>query len=179
MFEPLPDLIRLRRTERNLSQERLAKMARVSRGQLALLEAGENVSLQFLLKVARALELTELPINELRLRAAPPELGALILAAGAMKTVRTAVHQISGADLKLEEAAASLEGLVSRALSSAGPSDAIADAAGRLANLPEAERQRAARTLRKVANSQSTSARKRATDTESEPNVTTARKRAR
>lgn len=177
MFEPLPDLIRLRRTERNLSQERLAKMAGVSRGQLALLEAGQNVSLQFLLKVARALELTELPINELRLRAAPPELGALITASGAMDTVRRAVQQISGVDVELEKAAASLDELVSRAVSSAGPSDAIADAAGRLANRPESERPRAAHALHKAASSPPASARTRAA--EPEPNVTAARKRGR
>ena len=51
-FEHLPDVIRLRRKQLNLTQEQLARMAGVSRRQLSLLEDGANISLLFLLKVA-------------------------------------------------------------------------------------------------------------------------------
>jgi transcriptional regulator with XRE-family HTH domain len=151
MFEPLPDVIRRRRKERNLTQERLAKMAGVSRRQLHLLEEGHNVSLLFLLKVATALELTELPIAKLRLRAAPPELAALIAAADAVSSVKRVMSEFVSADAELDGACASLNALVARALSSAGSGDAIAAAAERLQSVAPAERHRVGATLRELA----------------------------
>jgi transcriptional regulator with XRE-family HTH domain len=75
MFEPLPDMIRTRREERGLTQEKLARLAGVSRGQLIAFEKGEqNISLIFLIKLAKALELTDLRIGELSLRPAPPDI---------------------------------------------------------------------------------------------------------
>src|SRR5690349_17168337 len=103
MFESLGNFLRLRRQERNLSQERLAEMASISRGQLALMEKGENVSLQFLVKVANALELSELPLPGLRLREAPPELEAIILAADAVASVRAVLAQLAGKNEQLED----------------------------------------------------------------------------
>jgi len=176
MFEPLPDVIRLRRIERNLSQERLSKLAGVSRGQLALLEAGENVSLLFLLKVARALELTELPIAELRLRAAPPELGALVIASDVVKNARRAVGRLFDADQTLEEAETAIDNLLSRAFASAGPSDAIEAAVNRLETIPQAEQEAAGHTLRELAGLPPTPASE--SDPRPEPQAVT-RKRAR
>ena len=144
MFEPLPDVIRLRRKQRNLTQEQLAKMAGVSRRQLSLLEDGANVSLVFLLKVAKALELTELQIGALRLRSAPPELGSLIVAADAMTAAQEIVSQYSDLAGQLDEAAASIHALVERALAVVGPMgahmDAIEEAAARLEKAPSGAR---------------------------------------
>ena len=135
MFEPLPDVIRQRRRQRNLTQEQLARMAGVSRRQLSLLEDGANVSLVFLLKVAKALELTELQIGALRLRSALPELGPLIVAADAVATAQEIVSQYSDLSAQLAEAAASIDALVDRALAVAGPMahhiDAIEEAGAR------------------------------------------------
>lgn len=55
--------IRAVRVARGLTQQRMAKEANVSRAQLALLEQGGNVSIRFLLKVARFLELTTIPLD--------------------------------------------------------------------------------------------------------------------
>jgi transcriptional regulator with XRE-family HTH domain len=62
MFEPLNDVVRLRRLQLGLSQEQVARRAKVSRRQLSLLEDGRNVSLLFLMKIVKVLEITELPI---------------------------------------------------------------------------------------------------------------------
>jgi transcriptional regulator with XRE-family HTH domain len=144
MFEPLPDVIRLRRKQRNLTQEQLAKMAGVSRRQLSLLEDGANVSILFLLKVANALELTELPIGALRLRSAPPELGSLIVAADAMATAQEIVSQYSDLSGQLGQAATTINALVERALAVVGPMaahmDAIEEAAVRLEKTPAGAR---------------------------------------
>jgi len=51
------------RNARGLTQQRLAKEARVSRAQLAALEQGHNVSVAFLLKVAHFLELRTIPLD--------------------------------------------------------------------------------------------------------------------
>ena len=55
--------IRAARQARGLTQQRAAAAAKVSRAQLALLEQGGNVSVKFLLKIAKFLELTDLPLD--------------------------------------------------------------------------------------------------------------------
>lgn len=144
MFEPLPDVIRMRRKERNLTQEQLARMAGVSRRQLSLLEDGANVSLVFLLKVAKALELNDLQIAALRLRSAPPELGSLIVAADAIATAQEIVSQFSDLAAQLDEAAAIIHALVERATAAAGPTrtriEAVEEAAVRLEKAPAGRR---------------------------------------
>jgi transcriptional regulator with XRE-family HTH domain len=55
--------IRAVRVTRGLTQQRVAKEAKVSRAQLALLEQGGNVSIRFLLKVARFLEIRTIPLD--------------------------------------------------------------------------------------------------------------------
>jgi transcriptional regulator with XRE-family HTH domain len=55
--------IRAARIARGHTQQSLAKAAKVSRGNLALLEQGGNVSIRYLLKIARVLELTDIPLG--------------------------------------------------------------------------------------------------------------------
>jgi transcriptional regulator with XRE-family HTH domain len=55
--------IRAARIARGHSQQSLAKEANVSRGNLALLEQGGNVSIRYLLKIAHVLELTNIPLD--------------------------------------------------------------------------------------------------------------------
>lgn len=59
----LGSFIRAARMARGLTQQKTAKEAHVSRRQLAILEQGGNVSVQFLLKIANYLRLTTLPID--------------------------------------------------------------------------------------------------------------------
>lgn len=131
MFEPLPSIVRARREERGVTQERLAKMAKVSRGQLIAFEKGDqNITLLFLLKIARALEMTDLQIAELHLRPAVPELTTLIAAADAITVAERVVTQAAGA---LEQLAAS-SAKVQELLQAAKARDAEAGlAAGRTA----------------------------------------------
>ena len=155
MFESLGNLLRLRRQERNLSQERLAEMASISRGQVALMEKGENVSLQFLVKVANALELPELPIDGLRLREAPPELATIVQAAAAVLTVRQLLAEVAGqaadSDQQLDAAGKVLGGLIDRALSPVGSTQAITEGAQRMRDRPAADHDRIAAGLRELA----------------------------
>lgn len=148
MFEPLGNLIRLRRIERNLSQERLADMAGVSRGQLLQLEKGENVSLQFLVKVAAALELTELPVDGLRLRAAPLELDPIVRAVDAVAAANRAIAQVKAAETQLNDAETALQALIEQALSATGSTRAVSDAARRLAGTPPEKRRSSAPATR-------------------------------
>jgi transcriptional regulator with XRE-family HTH domain len=184
MFEPLPNVIRLRRKQRNLTLEALSKMAGVSRRQLWLLEEGHNVSLKFLLKVARALELTELPIAELRLRAAPPDLATLVIAADAVATANRALKGLADVAVQLDEASTSIGALVNRALRPVGSGEAIAAAAERLGQLPPEEAVHVAATLRELAQAPDTThraARAKRADTAPAKSVaaTAARRRTR
>lgn len=62
-LESLGAFIRAARVARGINQLRLAREARVSRKQLALLEQGGNVSVKFLLRVARFLDLSTIPLD--------------------------------------------------------------------------------------------------------------------
>lgn len=176
MFKPLPDVIRLRRRERNLTQEAVAKQAGVSRRQLALFEDGANVSLKFLLKIARVLELTELPVDELRLRAAPPDLTALIEVADALETAKRVIGQVTEVAGQLDNATRTIDTLLARALSDPGPSVAIEQAVARLLDVPAEERSKVGSTLREIVQPPE---RPRARRPESEPAKPAARRRAR
>ena len=151
MFEPLGDLIRLRRIQRNLTQERLAKMAGVSRRQLSLLEDGRNVSLLFLTKIAEALELTELPVGRLRLRSSQPELATIVRAADVLVRLKQSLPAWAAAAEEISSAADSLDALLERALARDLSARGVEDAAGQLANLPAGERKGAGETLRSLA----------------------------
>ncbi|HEX2836365.1 MAG TPA: helix-turn-helix domain-containing protein [Thermoanaerobaculia bacterium] len=65
----LGDTVREARIRKGLTQARLAKLAGVSRRHLAALEKGANVSVNILQRVAAVLELTEIPLGDLSLRA--------------------------------------------------------------------------------------------------------------
>src|SRR5258708_11535349 len=64
----LGETVRAARLERGLTQERLARLAGVSRWHLAALEKGDNVSVAVLRKVAVVLQLTEISLGELTVR---------------------------------------------------------------------------------------------------------------
>lgn len=151
MFEPLGNLIRLRRLQRNLTQERLARMAGVSRRQLSLLEDGRNVSLLFLTKIAEALELTELPIGRLRLRSSQPELATIVRATDVLERLKQTLPTWATAADEITHAAAVLDELLGQALSPGVSAREIEQAAERLANLPAEERDAAGETLRSLA----------------------------
>jgi transcriptional regulator with XRE-family HTH domain len=55
--------IRATRMARGINQARAAREAKVSRKQLQLLENGGNVSVKFLLRLARSLNLTTIPLD--------------------------------------------------------------------------------------------------------------------
>jgi transcriptional regulator with XRE-family HTH domain len=55
--------IRAARVNRGINQARAAREAKVSRKQLALFENGGNVSVKFLLRLARYLNLTTIPLD--------------------------------------------------------------------------------------------------------------------
>ena len=69
----LGDTVREARIRKNLTQARLAKLAGVSRRHLAALEKGANVSVNILQRVATVLDLTEIQIGDLSLRAGDTE----------------------------------------------------------------------------------------------------------
>jgi transcriptional regulator with XRE-family HTH domain len=153
MFEPLSDVIRLRRLQRNLTQERLAKLAGVSRRQLSLMEDGANVSLLFLTKIARVLELNEIPVGELRLKGSQPELETIVRAAEVLERLQQVLPQLEGMAEEIRTASASLDDLLERAITSGVSTRDIEGSAEQLARLPAGERHAAAETLRQLARS--------------------------
>jgi transcriptional regulator with XRE-family HTH domain len=151
MFEPLGQVIRLRRIQRNLTMDRLARMAGVSRRQLSLLEDGHNVSLLFLTKIAKVLEITDLPVGDLRVRAAPPELAVIVSASEMLERIKPTISLWNTAEQEIQRTTAALDEMIERSLS-AGPSARdVVEAAERLANLPAAEHDAAGKTLAALA----------------------------
>lgn len=67
----LGDTVREARIKKGLTQAKLARLAGVSRRHLAALEKGANVSVLVLRKVASVLDLTEIQLGDLSLRATP------------------------------------------------------------------------------------------------------------
>src|SRR5436305_1475215 len=65
----LGDVVRETRIKKGLTQAKLARLAGVSRRHLAALEKGANVSVAVLKKVAGVLDLQEIQLGELSLRA--------------------------------------------------------------------------------------------------------------
>lgn len=111
MLESLGECIRLARLERKLTQARLAELAGVSRAQLHQLEKGANVSIVFLIKVARVLELTEVPVGFLTLRAATAATPALMATARALDVMRDVLKQMAVVSVELERAEAEIDAL--------------------------------------------------------------------
>lgn len=154
-FEPLPTMIRSERERRGLTQERLAKLAGVSRGQLIAFENGGNISLVFLVKVARALELTHVRIGELHIQASPPDLTALFTASNAISSARRMADQAAGVSEELASAAVFVSGLIDRALKPV-PETGIEQATQRLASTPPEKQAATRRALRDLAESPDT-----------------------
>ena len=153
MYDKLGDFIRRTRKQRELTQERLAELADVSRGQLAQLERGENVSMDFLTKVARALGLTEVRIDFLTVRDITPDTPALLMAAEALDHVRQLLARVHEASADLERAAEAIDALLMRPGMPAEAQQHIAAAAARLASAPAERTAEIGRTLRESAES--------------------------
>lgn len=151
MFEPLSDFIRLRRKQKNLTQEKLAKMAKVSRRQLALLEDGRNVSLLFLMKIADALEISEIPVGRLRVYTAPPELTSLMRTAEAIQDLKQASDTWKEAAETIDQAATTIDALIVKVTAPPPSVATIYATAQRLAKLPTGEGKAAADRLRMLA----------------------------
>lgn len=158
MFEPLSDFIRLRRKQKNLTQEKLAKMAKVSRRQLALLEDGRNVSLLFLMKIADALEITEIPVGPLRVFVAPPELTSLVRSAEAIQNLKQTSDTWKDAAEAIDQSAATIDALIVKVTAPPPSVAAIYATAQRLAKLPTGEGKAAADRLRMLAGTESSGA---------------------
>jgi transcriptional regulator with XRE-family HTH domain len=150
MFEPLGEVIRLRRKQLGLTLDRVATLAKVSRRQLALLENGRNVSLLFLTKIANVLEMSELPVGHLRVFSAQPELASLIRAAEAVHDLRQASDTWRNAAATITLSGAALDQLVTRAVASP-PATKESEAAAWLAKLPVPAQEALAETLRMIA----------------------------
>lgn len=171
MFEPLPSFVRMRREQRNLTQQQLARLAKVSRGQLIAFEKGEqNVSLLFLMKIARALEMTELPLAELNLRPPVPELTVLMAAVQAIALAEGVVAQAAGAAQTIQAASSSVSSLLEQAMTLGHAHSALVASASRVMSAAPVE------TLREVAESPHALPRRRSAKAAAKP---AARKRAR
>lgn len=142
MFEPLPTLIRDERERKTLSQLALANLAGVGRTTIVGIESGEeNISLGVLVKVARALELTQLQIGDLVLVPASPDLRVLLLAREAIATAQKVVDQAAASHQELADLSASVSQLLHQASQPPRVPDTeiakgIARAAQRLASRP-------------------------------------------
>ena len=133
MFEPLPGIVRLRREQQNMTQAELAAKAGVNRGQLIAFEKGEqNVTLTTLLKIARALGMTDLPIAELNVHAAAPDLTVVIAAAEALATMQRAVMTAADATGEIKKASRTIQAMVDRALQTRETDAGLVEAAQRL-----------------------------------------------
>lgn len=150
MFEPLGEVIRLRRLQLGLTQENVAKMAKVSRRQLSLLEDGRNVSLLFLMKITKVLVISELPIGDLRLRGTQPEVTTIVRAADVLHRVKQTLPGLEAAVGHIREASASLEEMLAEILASGASAQEILESVRRVENIPPDERQAAGETLRSL-----------------------------
>jgi transcriptional regulator with XRE-family HTH domain len=148
MFEPLGEYIRLCRLGRNLTQERLAKLAGVSRRQLSLLEDGRNVSVLFLIKICKVLEIDELPLGQIRLKGTGPEFQTLVQAAEALATVKPLLPLLEQMADDIRRTSAVFDELLARALTPGLSTDELLQSAEILASLPVEERTAAGETLR-------------------------------
>lgn len=109
----LGETIREARIRKGLTQARLAKMAGVSRRHLAALEKGANVSVSILQRVAAVLELEEIQLGQLSLRAGEkPALNVPLLT----DTIREIRADAERANAKL----ARVEGILGGATAPAG-----------------------------------------------------------
>jgi transcriptional regulator with XRE-family HTH domain len=155
MFEPLPEILRTQRGKLNLSQARVAQLAGVGRAQYVNLEAGKaNVTLGFLIKVARVLELTAVQVDDLYIHGTSPDLKALVRAREAVANASEALARLAGGSKgsgELDELSATLDELIERPKLAGG--SGIAEAAEQLRSSGNADRSRTGRALREAAQS--------------------------
>ncbi len=154
MFEPLPTLIRDARERQDLSQLALANLAGVSRTTIVALESGEdNISLGVLVKVATALNLTQLQIGDLVLLPASADLRVLLIAREAIAAAQKVVGQAASSQKELENLSASVSDLLHQAFEPPHvPDVGVARAAERLASRsPDRATARALRDLAETA----------------------------
>ncbi len=117
MFEPMPAMMRRERERQGLTLEELSGLAGVSRSRLSALERGEeNVSFEFVLKVANALGMTELRVGGLRVTAAPPPLTLLSAAADALEASRAIVDHALESRENLDRVQADIAALLDRVM---------------------------------------------------------------
>lgn len=159
MVEHLGQFIRRTRQSRGLTQERLAELSDVSRWQLAQMERGENVSVAFLLKVARSLELTEIPLDFLTVYPVLPDTPALLVAAEAADVILAALQRVQEASADIKRAAESIDALLVRPVVPGDAQRRIAAAAERLAAAPPEQTAAIGRALRRSADSSAKPAR--------------------
>ena len=141
MLDAIRFRVRNEREKQDLTQQQLADRAGVSRWRLVSFENGDSkISLDFVLKICRELKLTDIVIDDLRLRAAAPglDLPALVAAKDAVAAAQAAVLR----------AAAELDVLVNRALKPAGSTAAVVRAAERLAATRPEQREQTGHALR-------------------------------
>ena len=152
MFEPMPAMMRRERERQGLTLEELSNLAGISRSRLSALERGEeNVSMEFVLKVASALGMSEVRVSGLRITAAPPELTVLVAAADAIETARRVVDQATASREQLDRVSGTVATLLDRILTPV-PDAGIAAAIERLSSRSEDGRATAA-ALREAAES--------------------------
>lgn len=153
MSKSLGQFIRMHRLRQDLTQERLAEMARVSRWQLAQMERGKNVSVDFLIKVVRALGLTEVRIDFLTLLDVTPDTPALMAAAEALDIADHALAQAHEVSKEIARAKQVINALLARPAVPADAQRHIAAAAERLASAPADRTAEIGRALRESAES--------------------------
>jgi len=176
MFEPLPQLLRARREALGLSQGELARRAGVGRAQYALLEAGRaNVTLGFLVKVARVLGITSVQVDELSFVGGAPDLKALMEAQEAVDRARRLVERFSASSAELDDVSESIRRLIAGPVTAPAADHDVARTVRELANVPADERSSVGRAMRDVAQSKRVERQQRPETPEKAP----ARKRAR
>jgi transcriptional regulator with XRE-family HTH domain len=147
----LGDFMRITRQRRSLTQDRLADLAGVSRWQVVKMEQGENISIDFLLKVAGALELTEVPVDFVTLR--QPDTRALMVAADAIDLARSIIGPVRDSAADLDRAAETIDALLTRPQVPEESQRRIAAAAERLARTSPEHAEEVGRALRETAES--------------------------
>jgi len=172
MFEPMPSMIRRERERQELTLEELSNMSNVSRSRLSAFERGEeNVSLEFVVKVANALGMKKLRVGGMEIEGAPADLAVLIAASDALEMARRIIDSAASSRDELDRMSAKVSALLDRTLTPV-PDPGIAQAAERLVSRSHAEGE-TGRALRELADARDVRAPRKAAVTQ------TARKRAR
>lgn len=112
MFEALAGVIRLQRMKRNLTVRQLATKAGVNHLQLELLEDGHPVGIELLTKIARALDLTDLPAGELCPEREPAEVTTIARAVTVLRRLEETFPGVEIAAGEVRDASAALDEII-------------------------------------------------------------------